>query len=479
VAYKSHSAPLLEALARLQDKADAAQLEARQKEKNLQHNFDLLKQSFTDKIATQNKEFEAAMKDKATADETRANSEEKLALATKELKEAQVYLAKLQHECMDRASAFEVEQKSREAELKALAEAKNAIQDANAEGQAYSFVQLGASGGMATLRLQNAERAYGALQQLADRSGSLELTQLSSRLSAAIRYASAERRLGSGNPFLKIQALIRSMVAKLEKESSGEANQKEYCDREMARTKRSQDEKADDLDDLSGKMESIQAELATLQQAQKSLSQEIAGLVKSQVQLDKVRKEEHAAFLKAREDFQQGLASVQVAMKVLRQHYGQIGESAALVQENMEGSMAASGAPTASSGAAIIGLLEVIESDFSKTLSEKTEEESSSREDYDEMTQQNRVTKATQEKEVEQKREQVNKLQKRASEVASDRTDAQQELEALSDYSEQLEPKCLSEPASYEARKAERQQQIDGLKSALAALKGEEQSSDD
>merc|ERR1712087_894256 len=91
---------------------------------------------------------------------------------------------------------------------------------------------------------------------------------------------------------------------------------------------------------------------AQLKEEVARLQKTLAGLASSQAEMDKMRRDENTAFNKNKADMEQGLEGVKMALKILREYYAQ------------------DKAHTAAEGASegIIGLLEVVESDFSKAL---------------------------------------------------------------------------------------------------------------
>merc|ERR1719409_2493940 len=124
-------------------------------------------------------------------------------------------------------------------------------------------------------------------------------------------------------------------------------------------------------------------------------------------------------------------------------------------------------------GGSIISFLEVIESDFSKNLAERTTEEDSAQAEYDKITQENKITKATKEQDVKYKTQEYKGLDKEIADLSSDRTGAQSELDAVMEYDEKIKDQCIAKPETYEERKKRREAEIAGLKEALGILEGE------
>merc|ERR1719262_1130858 len=117
-----------------------------------------MKQELTDSIKFGNKEMDKSKKDKAGLEETKATAEGDLEVTMKALGEDVAQLNQVHHDCMTKATDFEVETQARAAELKAIATAKKVILEATggAAAQTYdlaqtdaSFLQLGASSKLA------------------------------------------------------------------------------------------------------------------------------------------------------------------------------------------------------------------------------------------------------------------------------------------------------------------------------------------
>merc|ERR1740121_1617611 len=100
-----------------------------------------------------------------------------------------------------------------------------------------------------------------------------------------------------------------------------------------------------------------------------------------------MRQRENKDYVASKADMEQGLEGVKLALKVLRDYYAKD-----------KAHDAAEGA-----GANIIGLLEVVESDFSKGLAEMTATEESAQASYDTETKENEIEKTTKDQEVKYK----------------------------------------------------------------------------
>lgn len=451
-AYKGQSGGIIDVLEKLLSEAEGQLSDARKKEANSLHNFELLKQELTDSIAFGNKEMDKAKKGSAAAAETKATAEGDMAVTSKGLAEDSAQLADAHHQCMTQAQDFEVETKSRAEELKALGEAKKIIQEmtGGAAAQAYSFIQVNGKSELSTRAdLANFE-AVRYVRSLAEKFGSAALSQLAGRMQTAARFSSVE----GDDPFAKVKGLINEMIERLVKEGEEEAAHKGYCDKEMSETKAKKEELTDEIEKLSTKIDKKSTESATLKEEVATLSKELADLASSQAEMDKIREEEKTTYEKNRPEMEQGLEGIKLALKVLRDYY-------------------AKGQGAAGAGDGIVGMLEVIESDFSKGLAEMISVEETAAADYDRLTKENEVAKVTKEQDVKYKTKTAKSLDKTVAELGTDKEGLQTEIDAVLDYWEKIKEQCIVKVEPYEERVKRREAEIEGLKNALEILEGE------
>merc|ERR1711933_124364 len=89
------------------------------------------------------------------------------------------------------------------------------------------------------------------------------------------------------------------------------------------------------------------------------------------------------------------------------------------------------------------------------------------------ISQENEVTKTTKEQDVKYKTQESKSLDKTAAEYSADRDTANTELAAVDEYYAKIKDRCIAKPETYEDRKARREAEIKGLKSALSILEDE------
>eukprot|EP00747_Dinoflagellata_sp_TGD_P154780 gnl/TRDRNA2_/TRDRNA2_177533_c10_seq10.p1 gnl/TRDRNA2_/TRDRNA2_177533_c10~~gnl/TRDRNA2_/TRDRNA2_177533_c10_seq10.p1 ORF type:complete len:690 (+),score=262.64 gnl/TRDRNA2_/TRDRNA2_177533_c10_seq10:72-2141(+) len=454
--YEGHSGGILDILGDMKEKAEGELKDARKAENKAKHEFALLKKGLEDQLAAEKKELGEQKTALADAEETKASASGDLAETNEEIKALNANLETTSTDCMTGAQDHEDSKKARAEELAVIAKAKSIIEESTggATARQYGFIQLSSRvSTTAHTKLVNSE-VVAALKKLAKEQHSSALAQLASRVSAITRYGGSNQE----DIFAKIKGLISDMITKLQEEAASEASHKAYCDEEMAKTKAKKEELTSDIEALSAKIDKAAAASAKLKEEVATLQKELAEIAKSQLEMDKLRGEESTTYAANKVEVEKGLAGVKMALKVLREYYAEAGE-------NSSGGSGAAGG--------IISMLEVVESDFSKNLAEMSATEESAKQEYQTLTQENKMAKAMKEQDVKYKSKEFTSLDKAVMEANSDLAGTMTELDAIMEYLGKLNEQCVAKPEPYEERAARREAEIDGLKEALTILEGE------
>jgi cell division protein FtsL len=447
---------IIQVLKDLSEKANTQLDGLRKAETSSLQNFQVLAQNLKDEIKNGNADLAQAKKGLATSGSIKAEAEGDLSATSTDLASDEDTKAELHADCMEKAETFEAEQKSRGEELKALAEAKKVLEEttSGAESQTYSFVQLGASAGLRTgVDLARLE-ALRFVQGLAQKQNSKSLAQLAMQMSSVIRVTESSGE----DPFAKIKGLISDMISKLEDEAAADADHKAYCDKELKENEEKEADKISEIEKLTSKIDQWTARSSQLKAEVAELQSALAALAKSQATMDKIRADEKALYDANRPELEKGLEGVKLALKTLKDYYS----------TSDKAHVAAEGA-----GASVIGLLEVIESDFSKNLAEMITTEETAAAEYEAETKQNAVDKTNKDQDVKYKTQEAANRDKETAEGKTDRAGVQKELDAVQAVLKSLHSQCDETVTPYEELKRRREMEIAGLKQALEILEGE------
>jgi len=471
-AYKSHSSGLVDTLEDLKEKAEEQLASLRKAEVNAKHNYEMLKQSLEDRIAADSKAKGDTQATKNAAEEAKAAAEGDLQQTTKSLADGKAALETVNGDCMTTAADHEATTQARQEEIKVIAEAKRALTESTsgAAAQTYAFLQAGSSmaTGLRTRADLHRAEVVTLVRKLAKAHNSAALAQLASRIAAVESFGASAGQ----DPFAKVKSMISDMIAKLQAEAGADATEKAYCDEQLSKTDAKKADLEDDLAKLASKIDQATAKSVSLKEDVKQFQMELAALTRSQAEMDKIRSESHEAYTVAKAELEQGLEGVRKALSVLRDYYASSG--AALLQ----GSDAQPAAPekhskASGAGSSIIGMLEVVESDFAKNLAKEETEEADAESEYQKITQENKISKTMKEQDVVYATKEYKALDKAITEYSSDRDAASSELAAVAEYLEKVKERCVAKPETYAARAERRAAEIAGLKEALRVLEDE------
>merc|ERR1719335_443222 len=263
-----------------------------------------------------------------------------------------------------------------------------------AEAKTYSFMQIGSIRGTGRTVSSIHSRAdlanfevVNLLKRLAREQHSAALSQLASKIATTMSFGSS----AGEDPFAKVKELISGMIERLIKEGEEEASHKAYCDTEMGKTKKRRGELEHDVETLTAKIDKATSQSAKLKEEVAQLQKELADIATSQAEIEKLHAEAGDVFKETKADLEQGLEGVRMALKVLKEYYAKEGETS-LAQLKYE--------PSSGAASGIIGMLEVIESDFSKNLAAAIAENENEAVQYERVSMENRVSKAMKEQDV-------------------------------------------------------------------------------
>jgi len=473
--YESHSGSILDTLQDLLEKAQAQLASIQKDEVSKQHAYEMLSQSVGDEIKFATKDMAAAKTGLAGSGESKSAAEGDLAVTTKGLDTDTKYLADVESDCGTSAETYEAEVKSRAEELDAIAKAKQVIEETMPSLSQVSLLQLSRLQITSRQALINFE-VVRFVRDLGRKQHSASLEQLSSRMASAIRMGEST----GADPFLKVKGLISDMIAKLEDEASADASKKDWCDESIAAATAKKEELTASSDKLTTKISKSTASAAKLKEQVATLQKELADLASSEVgnndttiyyardsmtgksgclplkaEADEFRVASKAQYTADKEETTTAIDGVKQALSVLREYYAKDGKA----HEADEGT-----------GSSIISLLEVCESDFSKSLAEMEVAESTAAAAYEKMKKSNAITKVSKEQEVKYETNEAAALDKATAEDTADLETVQSELTGVMESLASLATSCTSKVESYSARTAARASEIAGLKEALSIL---------
>merc|ERR1712174_28508 len=278
------------------------------------------------------------------------------------------------------------------------------------------------------------------------------------------------------DPFRKVKKMIKDLIVKLMEEANEEAEHKGWCDTELSTNEQTRKEKTEAVEMLHAEIDQLEASIAKLTEDITDLTKAVAELDAAMAKATKLRQEEKATNTATIKDAGEAQTAVAQALTVLKEFYAKAGEATAFVQAQPEAPEVFD-EPYKGMGAengGVVGMLEVIESDFARLESETKAAEATAQKEYDTFMTDSKVDKEAKSTDIEHKTAKKQDQSQALTVANEDLEGTQKELDAALAYYDKLKPSCVDAGVSYEDRVARRKEEIESLQEALKILNGED-----
>lgn len=269
------------------------------------------------------------------------------------------------------------------------------------------------------------------------------------------------------NPFAKVVDMIKTLLAKLQEEAISEADHKKWCDDELKSNKLRRNKATTSVERLSAEVQEFGAQIQGMADELKTLAEEQASLATAMTEATAARLKEKAKNEATVKDAVAAQEALKQALAILHEFYA---GQASLVQEKKQVPEMEAYKGMQDSKKGVVGMLEVIESDFARLETETRANEAQAASDYKDFSGDSAAAKkAKHEREVKLKLDkdqaEFEQQQKKDDLAASDK-----ELSAANTYYDNLKEPCVVVHVSYEDRVARRKEEIAALKEAYQIL---------
>mmetsp|Transcript_14815 Transcript_14815/g.33705 ORF Transcript_14815/g.33705 Transcript_14815/m.33705 type:complete len:636 (+) Transcript_14815:91-1998(+) len=399
-----------------------------------------------------------------------AKSQERSSRKSNDLREAQqlvetttATLKQLDEQNAERNKDYKDRSQKRDDELTALQEAQEILTSTAAQ----TLLSLGSH----TQRDESTDAADSAAEDSSDGKDESPLSFLMLKASQKRSLREASQVRGASDPFHKPKKLMQDMLERLTNEQAKDQRQKAFCDLEMQRTAESLHDKKKAVKKLTDEVEALDAEIATLEAEIPELAQELSDLLGALGNATELRAEEKGNAQKAIKEYKDAQVPLQGAIKVLQEFYAKSGMDLQQLRADPTPEEA-SYKSKVGAVAGVIGILEVALEDMIDLQKDCEAQEANAQKLYQEFKNDSDVRVAVLKKDLEYKNRMKVKLESTRAQTSSDLKNYQKELDAVESYMEQLTGSCTIKGDSYEARKAKREKEIQGLQEALGHLRG-------
>jgi len=300
------------------------------------------------------------------------------------------------------------------------------------------------------------------------------LQSQASRLNSRVLGALAVRV--SDDPFLKVKKMIKDLIVRLMEEANEEAEHKGWCDTELSTNEQTRKEKTEAVETLHAEIDELEASISKLTEDITELTKAVADLDAAMAKATELRQEEKKTNAQTVSDSQDAQTAVAQALTVLKEFYAKAGEATALIQQQPVAPEIFDSPYTgmSSENGGVVGMLEVIQSDFARLESDTKATEATSQKEYDNFMTDSKVDKESKSTDIEHK---TGKKQDETQALTVKRQDiegTQKELDAALAYFDKLKPSCVDAGVSYDDRVGRRKDEIESLQEALRILNGED-----
>jgi len=478
-AYEFQSGGVIEMLEKLEDKFTMERTTLEKEEMNSKQAYKMLMADLKAQITTSNEAIATKKTARAKAAQSSAEAKGDLADTTATRDDDQAYLDDLVATCKTKSSNFDSRQQLRTEELEAINKAIEIISSSSLQGNADKHlakdaeVDAGASSSYRSTSFMQLAAEKPTAQAMQSRAAAL-LSDRATKINSHILSALAIRV--AADPFKKVRGMIQDLITKLMEEANSETEHKGWCDTELGVNELTRKEKTAAVEQLSAEQDRLTSHIAKLTEELSDLSTALTELDAAVTKATEIRLKEKSTNAQTVADAKEAQVAVANALNVLKEFYAKAGQATALVQEPADAPeiFDAPYKGMQSENGGIVGMLEVIESDFARLETETETAEAEAQAQYDKFMTDSKVSKAQMTKDVEHKTATKAKDTEALSNANDDFESTQKELNAALEYYEKLKPSCVNAGVSYEDRVKRREEEIESLQEALKILNGEE-----
>jgi chromosome segregation ATPase len=460
-AYEFQSGGVVGMLKQLKGKFEDEKTALEKAEMEAKHAYEMVVHDLEAQLTASASERSRKATSKSTHLKTAAQAQSSLQATQRTRDGDAAFLADVSSQCRLESSDFEARQKVRTEELAALEQALSILGSDTVRGNAEKHLPSLAQTSLAFLRSSAQDSVLPVQERVAN-----YLRRRGKKVNSNILLAVAGRM--TQDPFEKVKKLIKDLIVRLIEEANEESEHKGWCDGELATNAETRNAKAVQVENLQSEIEELQATIAQLGQELMQTSEEIQDLSRAIKEATAERMKQKAANEATVTDAKEAQNAVAKAMEVLKAFYGNV-ES--FVQQPALPS--ANGGMQSESGG-VIGMLEVIQEDFSRLEAATSAAEAEGEQEFKKFTKESAVNQAQLTKDVEHKEKKKTDVEGDLTTAQGDLKDVQTELDAALSYYEKLKPSCIDAGVSYDDRVARRQEEIESLQEALRILSGED-----
>lgn len=419
-----------------------------------------------------------------------------LLIAEAALKDDQLYLKDLTKRCETRASEWDQRSVMRGNEVKALEQALAVLRESaplERERAPAALVQNGHASSVSFLQVRRTglkENSF--VQQSAETSQSHVSERVIARLAVSGRRIGstlletlAARLQGSGDPFVKVKNVIQKLLERLLEEANQENTQKGFCDTQTGKFSTERQFRKEEVLKLAVHLDKTLNDMRLTQEAAYKLTADLDNRKEELVTAKDLRVQEHDENMKSIQESREGISAIKEAKEILHVFYRDARNQAPIgvftqvqvspVEEDTSGpGFDGQYRGEQEQSEAIMGLLDIILSDFQRSLATTQRSEKEANQNFEYFREESEAFIAKTETDLDQRKVDLRKLQDVHKAGIDDIQTAQNLLDDALKGLEDIKSLCVDTAMTKDERFSKRDAEIQALKQAHTALGGSE-----
>lgn len=487
-AWESSSGGIINIVEELGDKFENEKIELEKREANQIFAHQLMIKDLNDQIKAAEQASGKKVREKQQTQGAKAESEGEMKDTQASVAEDELFVKDLNAECEAKAWDFQEKQKVRKGEIDALGKALEIMKETVSKA---GLVQLSSRSRRTALAQLRSIYVYETSER---KKAANFLRQRARQMNSKLLMLLAQK--ASVDPFGKVKKMINDMIVKLLESGNEEAEHKAYCDAELQTNQQTRESKAADAEGIKANIEEIEADISKLSDEITALNQDIVDIDAAVAKATADRDSEKAKNTATYKDATIAGQATAKALEVLKDFYNKAANPAAqpapqqgpikyndralAILKTEIGGSAAGDQPeqkrtgyTGQDNGGVLGLLEVIESDFSKLAAETQGSEQEAVREYERFMADSEQSKAVKTQDLKHRTNDRTSKEVAHGELKKNLRFIHEELDAALKYYDKLKPDCEQSGPSYEERVEQRKKEIESLQEALQILAGD------
>merc|ERR1719506_3702314 len=339
--YSFHSGGIIDKLNGLLKEFEERKATLEKEEEAAQASFDAAAKSKREEIEAAKATLETREEQLADNESTTAEKEEMLTEETALLHDDRAYLKDVTGQCEERAKEWDQRTTARAGELEAVSKALEILGGTVLEKEKSSGAGGRTEAEPALVEEAPAKLAVTTMVQVdgdsneeyhdvvfvqekaVHKHGSNAQVELRNRAITILSAAAQHLKSGpialltmkmAADPFAKVKGLIQALIERLLTEAANEATQKGWCDTEIGKAEKDREYRHGEVETLNAEITTLEALKAKLEEERDTLTEEILQLENDLNEATEVRNEDKANNKKTLGDAGEGLEALSVSM---------------------------------------------------------------------------------------------------------------------------------------------------------------------